>query len=159
MKRVKKQLPPSTWLEVAWKSKCCYPVAKGHWHLLNNHNTSPSRQMIILFWNRTILYKTEAKRFVCYTMLFHHCWYHYCPWATAGTKNWQQTSCVHSWTAPEVRQLLPAKQTERLFLCAFKIRPLKHVLAWNSSVKKENETTVKNKPSSTVSHRFYSVPL
>lgn len=134
------------WVEVPWKSKCCYPVVKGHWHLLNNCNALPSRQMIILFWNRTILYKTKAKRFVCYTMLYHHCWYHYCLGATACTKNWQQTSCVHSWTTPEVSQLHPAKQTERPFLCAFKIRPLKHVLAWNSSVKKKMKPQWKINP-------------
>lgn len=52
-------------LEIHVLLSCCL----SHQHPHNN-NTSPSRQIMILFWNHTILPKTKAKRFVRYTRLF-----------------------------------------------------------------------------------------
>lgn len=137
-----------------WNATIAIQLFKGHWHLLNNHNTWLSRRMIILLWNHTTFYRRKANSFVCNPGLLPRCWSHHSLRATLGTKNWQQNSCVNSWTTSGAREPLPAKQTE-IVPCAFQIRPPRHVLAWNSPEKKENETTVKNKPGSIVSHRSY----
>lgn len=131
---------------------------KGHWHLHNN-NASPSRQMMILFWNHTILHKTKAKRFVQYTRLF----------TTAGTiiacelqpvlkTDSKQVvfilELLLNWAGSSLQSKHRGGSCAHLRLGHWNMSQLE-ILQW----KKENETTMKNKPSFTMSHGFCPAPL